>query len=565
MQRMDEEVDFVVVGSGGGSMAAGLVMRSVGKSVVILEKTDLVGGTTATAGGVMWIPNNRFMKEAGVPDSFEAASRYLDAVVGDSADAPGASRARRNAYLTEGPKMIDFLVDQGIKLRRVPYWPDYYDERPGGSEQGRTVVAELFDKSVLGPWAAKLRTNFMEVPVRLEEGMALPTFKYSWKGKAILAKMLGRTFLAKLTGKQWVTAGNALQGRMLQAALKTKVEIRLSAPVNELILDGDRVVGVRTVKDGKPWRLGARLGVLLNAGGFARNQEMRDKYIPGTSAKWTNASPADTGEIIQEAQRVGAAIAQMDARVGNQMAFPPGSEAQTFKPGVQMDLTKPHAILVDQTAQRYLNEGGSYAAFCKNMIARNEVAPAIPSWMILDEQFLSRYMLFGTMPGSKKPQDWYDSGFLKKADSIAELARLCRLDPATLQATVDRYNAQVRNGKDEDFHRGDRAYDRFLGDSYHKHHATLGTIEKGPFYAAEVYPGDVGTYGGVVTDDQARVLREDGSVIDGLYATGTTTASVFGQAYPGAGASIGPSFVWGYVAAKHAAHAGNYAGVARAA
>ena len=565
MERMDEEVDFVVVGSGGGSMAAGLVMRSAGKSVVILEKTDLVGGTTATAGGVMWIPNNRFMKAAGVPDSFEDASRYLDAVVGDSDDAPGASRARRTAYLTEGPRMVDFLVEQGIKLGRVPYWPDYYDERPGGSEQGRTVVAELFDKSELGPWAAKLRTNFMQVPVRLEEGMALPTFKYSWKGKAILAKMLGRTLLAKLTGKQWVTAGNALQGRMLQAALKAGIDIRLESPVNELILDGDRVAGIRTVRDGKPWRIGAQLGVLLNAGGFARNQAMRDQYIPGTSAKWTNASAGDTGEIIQEAQRVGAAIAQMSARVGNQMAFPPGSEDAVFKPMIQMDLTKPHAILVDQTAQRYMNEGGSYSAFCKGMIARNEVAPAIPSWMILDAQFLGRYMLFGTMPGSKKPQAWYDSGFLKKADSIAELAKMCGLDPAALQATVDRYNGQVRTGKDEDFSRGARAYDRFLGDGYHKHHSTLGTIEKGPFYAAQIYPGDVGTYGGVVTDDHARVLRVDGSVIEGLYATGTTTASVFGQSYPGAGASIGPSFTWGYVAAKHAAYAGNRIGVSQAA
>lgn len=557
MTGMDESFDFVVVGSGGGSMCAALVMRTQGKSVVILEKTDKLGGTTATAGGVMWIPNNRFMKEAGIEDSYEKASTYLDAVVGDATGQPGATRERRVAYLSEGPRMVDFLVEQGVKLTRVPYWPDYYDERPGSSEAGRTVVAELFDANELGPWRDKLRANFMEVPVRLEEGMALPTFKYSWKGKRILAKMIGRTLAAKLTGKKWVTAGAALQGRMLQASLKAGVDIRLGAPVHELITENGRVIGVRTEKDGKPWRIGARLGVLLNAGGFARNQEMRDRYIPGTSAQWTNATEGDTGEIIVEAQRVGAAIAQMDARVGNQMALPPGSENMTFKPMIQMDLAKPHAILVDQTAHRYMNEGGSYSAFCRGMLERNKTAPAVPSWMIFDAQFINRYMLFGTMPGSKKPKEWFETGFLKKADSIADLAAQCGLAAGALEATVGRYNAQVKAGRDEDFGRGNRAYDRWLGDSYDKHHPTLGTIEQGPFYAAQIYPGDVGTYGGVVTDADARVLREDGSVIEGLYATGTTTASVMGVAYPGAGSSIGPSFTWGYVAAKHAAGAGN--------
>ena len=559
MSRMDEEFDFVVVGSGGGSMAAGLFMRSVGKSAVILEKTDLIGGTTATAGGVMWIPNNRFMAEEGVEDSYEKASRYLDATVGDHDDTPGATRERRTAYLTEGPRMVDFLVEQGIKLRRVPYWPDYYDERPGGSEAGRTVVAELFDANELGEWKAKLRPNFMQVPVKLEEGMALPTFKYSWKGKRILARMIGRSLIAKVTGKHWVTAGGALQGRMLKAAVDAGVDIRTDAPVNELIVAEGRVIGVRTVKDGKPWRIGARLGVLLNAGGFARNQKMRDKYIPQTSAEWTNTCVGDTGEIIEEAQRIGAALAQMEERVGNQMTLPPDHD-NFFLPMVQMDGSKPHAILVDQSAQRYQNEAGSYMEYGQNMLARDRKVPAIPSWMIVDQQYMGRYMFSGTMPGSKKPQAWYDSGFLKKAETIADLARQCGLDPAALEATVKRFNGFVAKGKDEDFHRGDRAYDRYLGDSYDKHNPALGTIEKAPFYAVQIYPGDVGTYGGVVTDANARVLREDGSAIEGLYATGTTTASVMGRTYPGAGSSIGPSFTWGFVAAKHAAGAGNYAG-----
>lgn len=194
------------------------------------------------------------------------------------------------------------------------------------------------------------------------------------------------------------------------------------------------------------------------------------------------------------------------------------------------------------------------------MRQRHLKVPAIPSWWIMDQQFMDTYMFCGTLPGSKKPKEWYDSGWLKKADTIAELGRLCRLDPAVLEATLNRFNIDARAGRDTQFHRGDRAYDNWLGDSLAKHSATLGAIEKAPFYAVPMLPGDVGTYGGVVCDTNARVLREDGTPILGLYATGTSTASVMGRYYPGAGSSIGPSFTWGYIAAKHAANAGNIAG-----
>jgi 3-oxosteroid 1-dehydrogenase len=548
---MDETFDFVVVGSGGGSMCAALLMRSMGKSVLVIEKTDLVGGSTARSGGVMWIPNNRFMREAGVPDSEAQALTYLDAVIGDAPNDPGATPVRRKAYVREAAKMVDFLVEQGVSLRRIPYYPDYYDEKPGGSKPGRTVVAELFDANELGPWKKRLRPSFLEMQGALDEFFVVPTFKRSWKGKAMLAKILLRTAMARFTGKQWVTAGAALQGRMLQAALKAGAEIRVETPVRNLIRENGRVTGVVVTKDGQERRIGARSGVLINAGGFAHNQEMRDRYIPGTSTEWTNSPPGDTGEMILEAQRLGAALAQMDARVGNQMALPPGLPG--LRPMVQMDLAKPHAILVDQSAQRYLNEGGSYMAFCAAMLERNKTTPAVPSWMIVDGQFLKKYMLLGTMPGAKKPQAWFDSGFARRGNTIEELAKACELDAGQLRATVDRFNGFVRKGRDEDFGRGARAYDEWLGDPLQKTNKTLGTIEQGPFYALPVVPGDVGTFGGVVTDEHARVLDEQGAVIPGLYATGNSTASVMGHAYPGAGSSVGPSFAWGFVAAKHAA------------
>jgi 3-oxosteroid 1-dehydrogenase len=563
--EFDETFDFVVVGSGGGSMCAALFMLSLGKSVVILEKTDLVGGTTARSGGVMWIPNNRFMKEDGVEDSYDKAMQYLEATAGSSPDAPGTTPERRSAYVTEGPRMIDFLVGQGIKLLRPKSWPDYHDYSPGSSVPGRTVIAELFDANQLGEWKKKLRPGFLPVPAYHSEGFEIATFKSSLKGKLIMLKVGLRSAAAKLTGKDLYTAGAALQGRMLQAALKAGCDIRANHAVRSFVMEDGAVKGVVVETGGKQRRIGARSGVLVNAGGFSQNQAMRDTYMPGTSARWTGTTPGDTGEMIETMMEMGAATGQMNEMVGNQFSIPPGRDNHDgtgLSLGAvsgQMNFSKPHSIIVDKSGQRYLNESCSYMEFCQKMLKRHQTVPAVPSWWIVDEQYMRRYMWGGTMPGSKKPQEWYDSGYLKRADTIEELAGMIGVDPATLKTTVDRFNAGARNGVDEDFGRGGYEYSKWLGDKYVRPSPTLGTIEQGPFYAAQAVPGDVGTYGGVVTDANARVLRGDGSVIEGLYATGISTASVMGRFYPGAGSSVGPSFVFGYIAAKHAANAGNMA------
>jgi 3-oxosteroid 1-dehydrogenase len=557
---MNETFDFVVVGSGGGSMCAALLMRDAGKSVLVLEKTDRVGGTTAISGGVMWITNNRFMQPAGVADSREQATAYLDAVVGDHEDTPGATRARRLAYIEQAPAMIDYLTERGIRLRRMPSWPDYY-HAPGESVPGRTVVSELFDINQLGEWKARLQPGFLPLAANLDEAMELAYFKRSWAGKKALAKVVWRTLSSRLTGKHLATAGQGLQGQMLNAALNAGADIRINAGVKSLLHENGQVTGVVIEKDGADWEIGARAGVLINAGGFSRNQRMLDRYIPGASTDWTLTTAGDTGEVIEEAIRLGAAVAQMDERVGNPVALPPGNTPA--KPVVvQGELAKPHSILVDQTGVRYMREASSYMEISKAILARNTQAPAIPSWLVLDSQYLEKYMLAGTMPGAKKPKSWHESGFLKQGETLEALAAACGLDPAALRATVKRFNAFVRNGRDEDFQRGDHVYDRWLGDALQPDSPTLGAIEQGPFYALQVYPGDVSTFGGIVTDEHARALREDGSVIPGLYATGTSTASVMGRAAPGAGASIGPSFTWGYVAAKHAVSTGSNQGPA---
>lgn len=556
MSGFDEAFDFVVVGSGGGSMCAALVARAAGKSAVVLEKTDLIGGTTARSGGVMWIPDNPYMANAGVPDSLEAAAQYLDAVVGDHNDTPGASKARRKAFLEQGPRMLDFLTGKGLKFSRISNWPDYYDEAPGSSVPGRTVVADLFDANELGEAKKLLRPNFLTLPVSLEDALQLPHVKKSWPAKKALMRMGLRILGSKLTGKNYVTAGAALQGRMMQAALKAGAVLRVNSAVKELIVEDGRVTGVVTEKDGKPFRVGARLGVLVNAGGFALNQTMRDTYMPGSSIGHTSVAEGDTGEMIQEMMRHGAAIAQMDSFIGSPLSLPPGSEAAPIKPGAQGITAAPHAILVDQSGIRYLNEGGSYTEYCQRMIERNKQKPAIPSYAIFDSRVMKNVMIGGTMPGSKKPDSWTEQGYLRTADTIEGLAESLNIEPVTLRKTVDRFNGFVIDNDDKDFHRGARAYDRWLGDPFHTPNATLGEISEGPFYAIPVIPGDVGTLGGVVTDEKARVLREDGTPIAGLYATGVTAASVMGRTSPGSGVNIGPSFVWGYVAAKDAVSAG---------
>lgn len=557
MSGFDEIFDWVVVGSGAGSMSSALVMRKAGKSVLILEKSEFVGGTTAKSGGVVWVPNNRFMDPG--EDSPEKAITYLDAVAGDDGDMPGTSHERRLAYVAEAPRMIDFLVSQGVQLERGSrFWPDYYDELPGGCKTSRTVVAVPFNTRELGPWHAKLRKGFLEVPARLDDGMKLAFVKKSWKIRKLFLKIALAVVLAKLTGKHFVTAGAALQGRMLQASLKAGVDIRTEAPVSELIVEDGRVAGVASVKDGRPWRVGARLGVLVNAGGFSRNQAMRDKYMPGTRAEWSNVPRADTGDMHVEMERIGAVLAQMDQMVGFQTTRAPGFETDYVKPSGQSLTGKPGAILVDQSGVRYMNEGGSYELYCQTMLERNRTVPAVPSWAIFDQRYAEDYQVAGKWAGRKaKPEGWVETGYLKQADTIEGLAQQIDVEPAVLKATVERWNGFVDKGVDDDFQRGARAYDQWLGDPFVQPNPALGRIDRPPFYAVDIVPGDVSTCGGVITDVHARVLRADGSLIDGLYATGVSAASVMGGVYPGAGASIGPSLTFGYVAARHAANLDN--------
>lgn len=550
MDEFDESYDWVIAGSGAGSFVSALVMRKAGKSVLILEKTPVLGGTTAKSGGVIWVPNNRFIRADEPDENAEKAMLYLETVC---EDLPGSNTEKRAAYVSEAPRMIDFLLGEGIALERASkFWPDYYDDAPGGCSTSRSVVAKPFNTKELGEWEAKLRPGFMPMKVKLDDGMKFAYVGKSWDITWSFLKTGVGMVLGKLLGQRWVGAGAALQGRMLQAALKAGVEIRTETPVKELIVEDGKVVGVVTNKG----RIRANLGVLVNAGGFAQNQAMRDIYMPGTNAQWSNVPEGDTGDLHGEFERVGGVLGQMDQMVGYQMTRMPGWEQAFVKPPIQSTTGKPHAILVDQSGQRYMNEGGSYELYCQNMWERNKTVPAVPSWAIFDAQYAAKYPI-GGVKITKCYQMWRDSGYLKEADTIEGLARQLDCDPGTLQATVDRWNSFVDAGHDADFNRGHRKYDQWLGNPFHQPNPALGRIDKAPYYAVDVVPGDVSTYGGAVTDSQGRVVRADGSAIAGLYACGVSSASVMGGVYPAAGASIGPSMAFGYVAAKHAAGVGN--------
>lgn len=543
-QHWDETADFVVCGSGGGSICAGLLMKSLGKSPLILEKTDKIGGSTAMSGGVLWIPNHPLQAREGVPDSPEAARDYLYAAVGEDAG-PGSSRARKDAYLDQGPKLIEFLERQGLTFIRAEGWSDYYDNLPGGSARGRSLGVPLLDSAEMGKLFASLRLGPMPFPATVAELRDVTLATRTATGMLTGLKVLLRLRKAK-TGKPWLGVGVALQGRMRMAAARHDVPIRINAPVLDFIEEDGKVAGVLAQIDGTERRIRARDGVLINAGGFSHNAAMRAKYGPHPSfTDVTNASPGDTGELIETAAAHGAALDLMDQAWWVPGTKPPHGEIYMHV----TDLAKPHVILVNKKGERFTDEAGSYMENGQRMYAQG-----LPIWFIMDSRHRKRYP-WGTQPAGNTPKSWIESGYMKQADTIEDLARKIDVDPVALRRTIERYNGFCRAGVDEDFKRGARAYDRWHGDPRNKPNPTLGTIETPPFLAFEAFPGDVGTAGGIVTDQFARVLREDGSIIAGLYATGNSTASVMGRTYPGAGASIGASFVFGYIAARHAAGA----------
>jgi len=567
---LQEAYDVVIVGSGGASMCAALAAYDAGLSPVILEKREEIGGSTGFSGGVWWVPDNVVMKRAGVADTLERGRAYLDSVV--LFEGKGTTRARREAFLTQAPRMIEFLERKGMAFYYADGWSDYYDERPGGEPRGRSVMAKPFDLAALGDWGDKL-SQFPPgqfLPLGSNALVEMFMFTRTWKARGILLELVARMIVNALLGRRVVASGGSVQGRMMEMALKRGIPIFTGCAVEDFVVEDGRVTGVTGHRKGARFSVSARRGVLLNSGGFSRNEVMRQKYQRHpTSAGWTNANPGDTGEMIEASMRLGADSENLDGAwwvitsLNPDLSVPQGALGKDGKPYPFMhtsDLACPHLIIVDGAGERYLNEAASYVEIGEAMHDRHaSMGRAIPSWAIFDQRHMSRYVWGSVMPGAKPIKAWLASGYLERADSVEALAEQCGIPSEALARTVSRFNAFARSGIDADFAKGARAYDRYRGDPTVGPNPCLGEIAKGPFYAIRLFPSDVGTSGGVVTDEYGRVLRLDGAIIPGLYAAGNCTSSVMGRAYPGAGASIAASFTFGYIAANHMAEPNNVA------
>jgi 3-oxosteroid 1-dehydrogenase len=557
-QSWDHEVDFLVVGSGGGGLAAGIRAHDLGASTLIVEKSDLYGGSTALSGGVVWVPANRYMARAGLADSREAGLRYLQKVT------EGISSSERlQAYVEAAPRMLDYLAEHThVLFESLADYPDYYPEEEGGARGGRSCEPLAFDARRLGSEFEHQRLHPPEymiwgwMTVRAAEGK--PLMRADWQGQKILAREALKYFLdlpERLRGRRnrRLTLGGALVARLRLSLMERGVPLWLDTPLRDLVTEGDRVAGAVVERDGRVLRVRARRGVLLAAGGFEHNAELRHRHQQEpTGSDWTVGSESNTGDTLEIGQRVGAGFDLLDDSWWCPVTRVP---AEPFLRVVVFEKNLPGSIIVDQKGERFMNEAAPYNDVGKSIYrAHREGASAIPAHLVFDAEFRSRYSVGPIFPSRMQPDRRIPErlrGLLTRADTLDELAGAIGVDAAGLKRTIARFNELARSGKDLDFHRGDSRQDRFYTLYTDVPNPNLGPIEKPPFYSLRVWPGDLGTKGGLRTDANARVLRDSGDAIPGLYATGNCAASVMGRTYPGAGGTIGPSMTFGFVAAEH--------------
>jgi 3-oxosteroid 1-dehydrogenase len=552
MTNWDASVDLLIAGSGGGGMVAALAALDSGIEPLIVEKQALIGGATGMSGGMVWLPNNPLMQAEGIPDSHEDGLAYFDDVVGDIGDA--SSPARREMFLTAGSAMIDFLVRKGVRLVRCPGYSDYYPNHKGGNAAGRSVEGIPYDAAALGDWRDKVQRmdkNWNRgFVVKTSELRSVQYFNRSPRAFGVAMKVFLRTHAARLRGRDILTNGASIIGQMLEVLIDVRGEppVWTNTAMDDLIVEDGRVVGARVTRDGASLNVQARKGVLLAAGGFSRNADMRRRYSGDqpNEAKWSLANPGDTGEVLQTAMRLGAKTDLLDEAWWLPSVFVADPRARAIGQARQ----RPGAIYVDGTGRRFCNESNSYVEVGKAMYANK----AVPCWQIFDEGYVRRYVS-GANPFKDRhmPEGVIEQGAVVRGDTVADLAGQIDVPADALDHTVKRFNEFAVQGLDPDFGRGQSAYNVCLGDPGYKPNAALGPLDRAPYYAARVFPADVGTCGGVITNEHAQVIDEQDQVIEGLYATGNITATVMGRTYLGAGGSIANTMVCGYVAARHAA------------
>lgn len=550
------EFDVIVVGSGAAGMTAALAAARHGLSAVVIEKAAKFGGSTARSGGGVWIPDNEVLRAAGIEDSFEDARAYLDHIIGDVVD-PG----RITTYLERGPEVLSFLLRASpLRMRWVPGYSDYYPEAPGGRAHGRSVEPKPFDGRLLGDELANLEPDYGKSPLNVVVTQA----DYRWlnlvarhsRGPARVLRVGTRWMKAKLLRQRLLGRGQALAAALRVGLQRAGVPVWLDTPLVELAESAGKVTGVVVRRAGVETELKARRGVVLASGGFERNEAMRKQYQrEPIGADWTVGAKANTGDGILAAQGLGAAVEFMDdAWWGPSIPLTGGAWfclAERSLPG---------SIMVNDRGERFVNESAPYVEATHAMYGGefgigDGPGENIPSWIVFDQRYRNRYLFAGVGPRQPLPKRWFDAGVVQRAGTLEALAERIGVPAGRLKATVERFNGFARAGTDEDFHRGQSRYDHYYGDPRSRPNPSLGPLALAPFYAAKMVPGDLGTKGGLKTDQRGRVLRSDGEPIAGLYAAGNASAPVMGHTYAGPGATIGPAMVFGYLAAEDLAKA----------
>ncbi|WUC83547.1 3-oxosteroid 1-dehydrogenase [Streptomyces sp. NBC_00536] len=546
------EYDVVVVGSGASGMTAALTAAGRGLSVLVVEKAPTFGGSAARSGAGIWLPNNSVILGAGVPDTPEKAAAYLSAVVG-----PGVPAARQQAFLANGPRMLDFVMAHSpLTFRFMDGYSDYYPNLPGGLPNGRSIEPGQIDGNILGAELAHLNPAYLPVPA----GMVVFSQDYKWlnlaavsaKGLAVSTECLARGAAAAACGQKPLTMGQALATGLRAGLIRAGVPLWLNSPLVDLVQEGGAVTGVVVEKDGARGTVRARRGVVIGSGGFEHNAEMRAQYQQQPiGTQWSVGAKENTGDGIRAGQRAGAALALMeDAWWGPSIPLP-GEPYFCLA-----ERTLPGGLIVNGAGARFVNEAAPYSDVVHVMYEKDRgTGSHIPAWLIVDQNYRNKYLFKDVLPTIVFPDSWYQAGAAKKAWSWDALAGQIGVPAAALRATLNRFNAQAWNGTDPDFHRGDTAYDHYYTDPGVQPNSCLAPVWAPPFYAFKIVPGDLGTKGGIVTDARARALREDGSVIRGLWAAGNASAAVMGHSYAGAGSTIGPAMTFGHVAANDIADA----------
>ncbi len=551
------ECDVLVIGSGAGGFATAITARKAGLEVLVTEKAPVFGGTTATSGGYIWIPCNHLMAAQGLADDIDDARRYLKEHLGSD-----YNEKFIDTYLENGPKMVRFFVDDvGIPFNVSQGMIDYHPSMPG-AKLGRSLHTAPTDASTLGKELYRLRPLPRELSLfgmGVSSGSDLGHF-YRF-GRSIKSTLRVCMLLAKYGwdriryGRgQTLVNGNALIARMAKVLLDLGVPVWTFSPALELLFDGDRVVGARVNRNGRLVEVRARRGVVLASGGIAQNIERRSQVYSHAALADEHVSMTAPGNVGDGARMAEQAGGYVDTQVSNAGAWMPISKVP--RPdgswgGIihSVNQGKPGMIAVLRNGRRFADESVSYHDFVEKLVKSADAGRPVGAYLICDAKAFSKYGL-----GYAKPflplGNLLRSGYLVRADTVGDLARKIGIDAEVLEETVSNYNIHAQHGEDPEFGKGKDAYGHYLGDASNSPNPNVAPLDKGPYYAVWMYAGDIGNFAGIRTDERARVLRSDESVVPGLFAVGNDMASVFRGSYPGGGSLIGPAMTFGFIAAR---------------